>query len=162
MKLLFGILLVVVVLVVVAMLLKKGGAVAGSGAGALDRLELEGKSGTFSAKQIATANEQGMYWRLVAAFPAVDFIVLTQVSFGALLLAKGGASRYSFAQKIADFVVTNRGFKVLAIVELDDRSHRGREKQDASRDAMLAEAGYKVLRYTSIPAIELLVQDIKE
>lgn len=112
--------------------------------------------GTFAPRPIATANEQKMFWRLVDAFPQPEYVVLTQVSFGALLKARDGASRYSFSQKIADFVVTNKGFSVLAVVELDDASHRGREKEDANRDAMLMEAGYRVLRYKSVPDVETL------
>lgn len=118
------------------------------------------REGTFEAKPITTANEQAMFWRLVTAFPPPEYLVFAQVSFGALLKAKGGASRYSFSQKIADFVVTNKGFKVLAIIELDDSSHRGREKQDASRDAMLTQAGYQVLRYSNTPDKDKLQRDI--
>ena len=118
------------------------------------------KKGSFGPRSIATANEQKMFWRLVSTFAAPEFVVLTQVSFGALLTAKGGASRYSFAQKRADFVLTNKGFKVLAVIELDDSSHKGREGNDAGRDAMLIEAGYKVLRYTGIPEAEKLKADV--
>jgi ABC-type multidrug transport system fused ATPase/permease subunit len=118
------------------------------------------KIGAFGARAIATSNEQKMFWRLVSAFPTPEFVVLTQVSFGALLTAKGGASRYSFAQKRADFVVASKGFKVLAVVELDDSSHKKRETEDASRDAMLVEAGYKVVRYKHIPTVALLLADI--
>lgn len=122
----------------------------------------EEKKGSFRARPIATANEQKMFWRLITAFGAPEYIVLTQVSFGALLIAKDGASRYSFAQKRADFVLLNKGFKVLAVIELDDSSHKGREANDASRDAMLKEAGYKVLRYSSIPEAEKLASDLGE
>lgn len=118
------------------------------------------KKGSFGPKPLATANEQKMYWRLVAAFPPPEFVVLTQVAFGAMLNAKGGASRYSFDKKIADFVVTNKGFKVLAAIELDDSSHKGKEDKDASRDAILVEAGYRVFRYTAIPEIEKLRGDV--
>lgn len=120
------------------------------------------KKGTFGPRLLATANEQGMFWKLINAFPAPEFIVLTQVSFGALLTARNGASRYSFAQKRADFVLANNGFKVLAIIELDDSSHKGREKEDANRDAMLIEAGYKVLRYTRTPDAEKLLSDVND
>ena len=118
------------------------------------------RKGNFGPKSIATANEQGMFWRLIEAFPAPEYIVLTQVSFGAMLTAKNGASRGSFDRKIADFVVTNKGFKVLAVVELDDKSHNGREQQDASRDAILIEAGYKVLRYAKTPDADKLRTDL--
>ena len=116
------------------------------------------KKGVFVKKRLATANEQPMYWRLVACFP--ELAVLTQVSFGALLQAKGGASRYSFAQKIADFVLIDRSFEVIAIIELDDSSHNGKEDKDASRDAMLIEAGYRVLRYGKTPDEEKLKSDV--
>ena len=89
-----------------------------------------------------------------------DHAVLAQVSFGALLQAKGGASRYSYSQKIADFVLMTKGFEVVAVIELDDSSHKGREKNDANRDAMLTEAGYKVLRYRRIPDRGQLLTDI--
>lgn len=118
------------------------------------------KKGSFGPKPIATAHEQKMFWKLVAAFPAPEYVVLTQVAFGAMLTAKGGASRYSFDKKIADFVVANKGFKVLAAIELDDNSHKGKEDKDASRDAMLVEAGYRVFRYTTIPEVEKLRNDV--
>ncbi|MEO8856447.1 MAG: DUF2726 domain-containing protein [Burkholderiaceae bacterium] len=116
--------------------------------------------GTFAKRPVATANEQALYWRLESTFPLPEYILLAQVSFGALLTAKGGSSRFSFSQKIADFVLLDKTFKVLAVIELDDSSHRGREGKDASRDAMLAMAGYKILRYKSVPQPEKLLQDL--
>lgn len=118
--------------------------------------------GRIGPKPIATANEQGMFWRLIEAFPAPEYVVLTQVSFGAMLTTKDRATRNSFDRKIADFVVTNKGFKVLAIIELDDKSHNGREQQDASRDAILREAGYNVLRYKRTPEAKQLLADVLE
>jgi len=111
-------------------------------------------------RPIATANEQGMFWRLVECFPLPEYIVLTQVGFGALLNAKEGASRYSFPQKMADFVLLDKSFKVIAVVELDDSSHKGRERDDDKRDAMLAQAGYSVLRYGKTPDRAKLMNDI--
>ncbi|MEY4882428.1 MAG: hypothetical protein RIS34_282 [Pseudomonadota bacterium] len=118
------------------------------------------KKGTFAKRQIATANEQGMFWRLAECFKQPEFVVLAQVSFGALLSAKGGASRGSFSQKMADFVLLDKSFKVLAVIELDDSSHKGREKEDANRDAMLTEAGYRVLRYAKTPDRAKLLSDM--
>ncbi|MEK9953634.1 MAG: DUF2726 domain-containing protein [Curvibacter sp.] len=119
-----------------------------------------GKQGSFVKKRLATPHEQAMYWRLIDALPQPEYIVLAQVSFGALLNAKQGASRYSFSQKIADFVVTDKSFSVLAVIELDDSSHRGKESRDIQRDAMLVEAGYKVLRYSRIPDLARLRSDL--
>lgn len=49
---------------------------------------------------------------------------------------------------------------VVIIIELDDPTHIGKESEDAERDAMLLEAGYQVIRYTEIPSIRQLQQDI--
>ena len=116
--------------------------------------------GSFGKRSLATANEQAMYWRLVECFPQPEHVVLAQVSFGALLTAKEGASRYSFSQKRADFVLADKSFKVLAVIELDDSSHKGRELQDGQRDDMLIQAGYKVLRYPRIPDAAKLRSDM--
>lgn len=116
--------------------------------------------GSFAKKKLATPREQAMYWRLVEALPHPEYIVLAQVSFGALLNAREGASRYSFSQKIADFVVTDKSFAVLAVIELDDASHRGKEDRDLVRDIMLTQAGYRVLRYPQIPDAAKLRNDL--
>ena len=118
------------------------------------------KKGSFVKKPLATANEQPMFWRLTECFPQPEHVVLCQVSFGALLRAKSGASRYSFSQKMADFVLLDKSFKVLAVIELDDSSHKEREKEDANRDAMLTEAGYRVLRYAKTPDRAKLLSDM--
>ena len=116
--------------------------------------------GRFESQPPMTRHAQSMFWRLVEAFPAPDFVVLAQVSLGALLIAKGGASRYNFAQKRADFVLLSKGFLVLAIIELDDSSRKGKEQKDASRDAMLKSAGYKTVRYRKIPDVERVRADL--
>lgn len=109
------------------------------------------------ARAPVSVNEQGMYNRLVQALP--DLVILSQVSFGALLAAKSRAVRNTFDRKIADFVVCTKAFEVLAIVELDDSSHRGNEAKDAKRDALLKAAGYRVLRYPRIPDVDRLQED---
>ena len=96
-----------------------------------------------------TANEQKMFWRLLGDFPAPDFVVLAQVSFAALMTSRRQADRNQFNRKRADFVICDKAFKVLAVVELDDASHK--EDKDQGRDAMLKAAGFKVLRYRGIP-----------
>jgi very-short-patch-repair endonuclease len=81
-----------------------------------------------------------------------QYRVLPQISFGALLVpAVSGkdynATRATFSQKIADFVVCDAAMQVIAIVELDDRTHNA--EKDARRDAMLEDAGYSVVRFPS-------------
>lgn len=103
-------------------------------------------------KRLLTEREEAMYNRLTQSLP--DLIVLTQVSFGALLTAKAYAARNTFDRKIADFVVCDKSFQVLAIIELDDRSHRAKKEADADRDALLAAAKYRVIRYPNIPDVD--------
>lgn len=107
-----------------------------------------------------TKREQPMYFRLIEAFP--DHIVLAQVAFSALLDSKSPAIRNTFDRKVADFVVCSKGFTVLAVIELDDSTHDGRELQDAARAALLTEAGYRVLRYRTVPDASKLQADLAE
>ena len=56
--------------------------------------------------------------------------------------------RGMFAQKFVDFVAQDRKTgAIVAIIELDDRTHKA--DKDARRDAMLASAGYKTVRWQS-------------
>jgi very-short-patch-repair endonuclease len=105
------------------------------------------------ARPPLTAREQAMYNRLVQTLP--DLVVLPQVSFGALLTARTRAARSSFSRKIADFVVCDRSFKVVAVIELGDskKNRTGTSQRDAERDALLIEAGYRVLRYPRVPDV---------
>lgn len=104
-----------------------------------------------SAKRLLTDREQAMHNRLTQSLP--NMVVLAQVSFGALLKSKDQAVRNTFDRKIADFVVCDKAFRVQAIIELDDSSHRNRQRQDQARDALLTGAGYRVLRYPNVPDI---------
>ena len=68
--------------------------------------------------------------------------------------------RALFNRKVTDFVILNADMHVIAIIELDDHSHIGKEQEDAERDAMFHEAGYRVVRYTEIPSIRQLQSDL--
>ncbi|WP_242098748.1 DUF2726 domain-containing protein [Sphingomonas sp. CROZ-RG-20F-R02-07] len=89
--------------------------------------------------------------------------IYVQVSMGALLQPKAGLGRNEamrtrnrFSQKIVDFVIEDRASgAVLALVELDDRSHDA--PRDRQRDAMTASAGYRTIR---LPAGKLTTADI--
>lgn len=104
-----------------------------------------------------TRHEQAMFFRMQTALP--ELIVLSQVSFGALLTAKSRAARNTFDRKRADFVVCDKSFNVLAVVELDDNSHIGQEEKDQDRDKLLTDAGYRVLRYRSMPDLAQIAND---
>lgn len=101
-------------------------------------------------KPILTENEIEFLHRLQRALP--EYHVFPQVALGAILDAtneKGRlAKRGKFSQKIADYVVCERmTMTILAIIELDDKTHNKRKDQE--RDAMLGAAGYRVIRFQS-------------
>lgn len=105
------------------------------------------------ARSVMTPNEEEFFGRLKRALP--DYDVLAQVAMGALLtteVPEGDPEfweiRNQFSQKIVDYVVLKRGTsKVIAVIELDDRTHD--PEKDAKRDALLAAAGIRTIRFES-------------
>ena len=100
--------------------------------------------------RLMTTAEMRFWQVLECALP--EYRVFGQVAMGALLKPVAGLSRQRwwstygrFSKKIVDFVVVDAACDVVAIVELDDRSHN--LKADAARDAMLGRAGYRVVRF---------------
>lgn len=111
-------------------------------------------------KPVMTAREQQMYHLLQTALPECK--VLAQVAFSALVTAQGWANRNRFDRKVADFVLCSQQLNVLAIIELDDRSHSSREREDRERDDMLRLAGYVTLRYATFPTEQALRTDVEK
>jgi very-short-patch-repair endonuclease len=116
------------------------------------------KKKRFYSRPVITQFERKMFVRLKSAFP--EHHVLAQVAFSALITHHNMKIRNLFNRKVTDFVILNQSFNVIAIVELDDPSHLGREAEDAKRDDMLEEAGYRVFRYTDIPSTHVLRKEI--
>ena len=93
-----------------------------------------------------------MYFRLREALP--DHVILAQVAMSALITASSQATRNRFDRKVVDFVVCNKAFEVVAVVELDDASHRGKEAAVDRRDKLVQGAGYRAVRFMSVPTAE--------
>ncbi|WP_249937069.1 DUF2726 domain-containing protein [Roseateles sp. DAIF2] len=106
-------------------------------------------SGRVAGRKPLTEREQAMYFRLTQNLP--DHVVLAQVAFSSLINTKDRPTRATFDRKVADFVVCTKDFAVVAVVELDDASHKGRAQQDAARDALLQKAGHRVIRFRNVP-----------
>ena len=104
-------------------------------------------------KPLLTPNETEFFHRLQRALSA--YHVFPQVPFAALLTVDSKLSRKDrwsirsrFDRKIADFVVCERGsLQVVAIIELDDRTHDA--DADRRRDALTKAAGYQTFRFQS-------------
>jgi hypothetical protein len=100
---------------------------------------------------IMTDNEREFYGRLLAACPNCQ--IWPQVPILALVRpdAKEGSRAFWLAFKRisntrVDWVVV-QDMEVVAIIELDDRSHDARK--DAQRDRILKSCGYRVVRFSS-------------
>ncbi|MCK6412882.1 MAG: DUF2726 domain-containing protein [Azonexus sp.] len=116
---------------------------------------LRGNGYDYAGKPILTDNELGFYHTLRTAFAEDDIVVLPQVAMNAFIKPGSGetgkryaAARATFAQKHVDFLLcTADTLEILAIVELDDRSHS--LERDLARDAITRSAGYPTLRFHS-------------
>lgn len=104
-------------------------------------------------KALMTKRERAVLPFIEANFPGCR--IHSQVAMAALIKLQSGvekkkrmAIRNRFDRKIIDFVVEQKQTgDVIALIELDDRTHNA--QKDAARDAITATAGYKTIR---IPA----------
>ena len=106
---------------------------------------------------VINIHEQPTYLRLKKALP--DYYILARVSHSALLLTSTQGTRHKINHHHADFVVLDHRFKVLAIIELNDASHKGDSERDPHRNKYLIQAGYKMITYTCTPDIEVIKAD---
>lgn len=113
-------------------------------------------------RQLMGKGEQRLFRMLNEALP--DHFIFPQVSFNALLTHAPhiwgdnyrNAVRRKFHHKYVDFVVCDRVFEVVAVVEYDGSGHDGRA--DAYRDGMLTDAGYRVERFTQTDTPDMIRQ----
>jgi hypothetical protein len=104
-------------------------------------------------RPILSANELEFFHRLTRALP--NHHIFPQVAANALLRVDDAvnrkryhAVRNRFAQKHVDFTVCEKeSLRVVALIELDDRTHRA--EKDKARDALFGQAGYFTHRFES-------------
>lgn len=98
-----------------------------------------------------TDNEAEFFGRLVVALP--EHYVFPQVAMTALIQAasisqkKAHGDRLRIAQQRVDYVICDRRCAVVAVVELDDRTHS--PDRDKLRDARLEQGGIRTIRFQS-------------
>ena len=111
----------------------------------------QGRAGSYRARKLMTDNEAEFFGRLVVALPA--HYISPQVAMSALIEAASSdrklahSDRLKIAQHRADFVVCTREGEVVAVVELDDRTHSS--AKDQLRDSRLEQAGIRTVRFQS-------------
>lgn len=111
----------------------------------------------YYVKKPLSEPEQVLYHRLIETMP--ECIVLAQVQLSRVLGVKKGVNRAMWhnrvAQKSVDFVVCLKDSTIVAVVELDDSTHRrnARVTADKNKDKALADAGVTVIRWnvSSLP-----------
>lgn len=109
------------------------------------------KLGVYQGRDLMTDNELEFFGRLVQALP--QYYVFPQVAMSALLEpasrdeARRNTDRLRIAQQRIDYVVCDRNCNVVAVVELDDRTHS--RAKDQVRDERLEQAGIRTLRFES-------------
>ena len=114
-------------------------------------IRLAPMSPRFKALPVMTPNEAEFYGRLSRALP--DCFVCPQVAMSALVTpsstnkSKHLAAFRSISQKRVDYALLAQDFSLVCVVELDDRTHD--RQRDARRDACLASAGIKTVRWES-------------
>ena len=102
------------------------------------------------SRRLMTAREQEVISMIEAAVPHCR--VHAQVAMAAIVNCTGGltraqraSTRNRFDRKIVDFVLEDRASgDVLAIVELDDRTHSA--ARDRARDEITQAAGHRTIR----------------
>jgi hypothetical protein len=109
------------------------------------------RGGAYKSRRLMTENESEFFGRLVVALP--DHYIFPQVALSALIeaAAKDRKRAYSdylrIAQQRVDYVVCDRSCQVVAVVELDDKTHS--RKKDEVRDTRLLQAGIRTVRFQS-------------
>lgn len=107
----------------------------------------------FAPKPLLTKNEIEFFHRLQSALP--ELAIFPQVALRAIVRPGSLSTSRAYDKeagligaKHCDFLICRPdSFDVVAIVELDDRTHQ--KEKDASRDRMTSAAGYRTLRFES-------------
>ena len=103
--------------------------------------------GYISSRCLLTENEKKHYWRLQELMPNT-VLVHTQISFNSLLKCDEISIRNRYNRGVVDMVISDLEFNPLAIVEVDDPSHKSRKvrAKDEKRDEMTMAAGLATVR----------------
>lgn len=110
-------------------------------------------NGEYNPTAILTPNEIDFLAKLQLALPEVGGYIFPQVSFSAFLTPKVGQNNRlwvkffrAISQKRCDFLIVDKMFNPLFVIECDDASHNGKEKRDGERDRLVETAGIQTVR----------------
>jgi hypothetical protein len=116
-----------------------------------------------AARSLLSPREQSLYQSLLTLYPGHKLFV--QVALSQLIDVdrnhpESESIRARYKQLVADFVLCRSDLSVVAVIELDDRSHERRNRQDADarKTKALADAGLRLVRVPAgaLPSTERL------
>ena len=110
-------------------------------------------------RAIFSANEQLIFTRLKKILP--KHTILVHVSFDSLLTTKFHHTRSKYRNMRADFVVLGQQNDVVAIVAVEDYIATKKHKNTMYQDEILKLAGYRVLRFYSLPTFQQLKDEFR-
>lgn len=117
----------------------------------------------YQARRIMTDREQVLYHRLREALP--DCLIFTQVQLSQVISVKYRTKNpqawlNKISQKSLDFVVCQPDSSVLAVIELDDKSHNNAKQasRDADKSKALKDAGVRLIRVREVPSVGTLLR----
>lgn len=122
------------------------------------------RQAAYRKRQVMTPNEVEFFGRISRALPGMH--VCPQVAMHALIEPTSTNSKAHLvdfrriSQKVVDYTVFDAQWTIVAIIELDDRTHSA--GRDAIRDGFTSAAGIRTLRYhsRSKPAESQIAADI--
>lgn len=111
-------------------------------------------------RSLFSSEEYKLFVRLKDALP--DCQILTKVSFDALLTTKLLRTRHKYRTMVADFVIADASCQILAIVAFSDTAHNRRIYSQDYSDQLLQFAGYRVVRYQTVPEVTTLREQLEK
>lgn len=121
----------------------------------------------YAARPLMTDNEREFFARLRTALPGMT--ICPQVAMSSVVTTAPSVPtksirsvRNTFDRKVIDFVVMDDAGRVVAVIELDDRTHS--RARDEARDAIVGAAGLVTMRYASRakPSPEEIARDFRD
>lgn len=122
-------------------------------------------------KKPLTPTETTFYEHLITALP--EYVVLAQVQLSSFIgvdRTKAKANFYVWfnpiSQQSVDYLICRRDFSVVAVIELDDKTHNSADaiKRDIKKNKNIAQAGVRMIRWHAemMPTNELIRKTLIE
>ncbi|MCS0659991.1 DUF2726 domain-containing protein [Massilia terrae] len=109
------------------------------------------REGKYRARKLLTDNEMEFFGRIIHALP--EYYVFPQVAMSALLepasreKKQASSDHLRIAQQRVDYLICDERCNIVAVLELDDRTHS--RAKDEVRDSRLEQAGIRTIRFQS-------------